>query len=143
MGTMTNPVDPELELSVAIMRLLQNDVQMQASLRGRIHIAEPVELKDAVVPAICFRLYGAGGDSLQGIRNTGMQIWSFSQEDYEEASWGYRMFRNVIDGVQLSRGGIYGIATETRGPTWNYDNTMKDYTVTALWSVRYTEPVHD
>ena len=143
MGTMTNPLDPEVLLAVAIMRLLQADTAVWEKLRGRITVAEPAELRDEELPAMCFRVYGAGGDSKQGIRNTGMQVWSFSQEDYEEASWCYRLFRNVIDGVRLDRGGVYGVATEKRGPTWNYDQAMKDYTVTALWSVQYTEPVQD
>lgn len=143
MGTMTTPLDPEVLISTAIMRLLQADLAVWEKLRGRVYIAEPVELKDADLPAICFRVYGAGGYSKQGIRNTGMQVWCFSQEDYAEASWCYRLFRNVINGVRLTRDGVHGVAEEQRGPTWNYDETMKDYTVTTLWSVRYTEPVQD
>ena len=143
MATMTNPLDPELLMSAAIMRLLQADSAVWEKLRGRVYIAEPVELKDADLPAICFRVYGAGGYSKQGSRVTGMQVWCFSQEDYEEASWCYRLFRNVINGVRLSRGGVHGVAQEQRGPTWNYDELMNDYTVTALWGMQYTEPVHD
>ena len=139
---MDNPVDPEVAMAAAILRLVQNDSLVYDQLGGRVNIAEPVELKNVDLPAVCFRVYGAGGNLQVGDRTCGMQVWSFSAKSYDEASSSYRLFRNAVSGMRLARDGVNGIAKERRTPTWNHDDVNQDFVCTALWEVHMTEPIN-